>query len=109
MKRHNIDVVENATKVSSINPETPLEKAVADCMRDYLEYRKKEEKGLILELPCAIGSEVWKIINQRDNFTDVPYKIATRTNFRLDMLNEIGKTVFLTEEKANEALNSQKG
>lgn len=67
-----------------------------------------EEHGLLLRLPVAIGSEVWKIINQRDNFTDIYYKIVTIVNFRLDMLKEIGKTVFLTKEEAEQALEKMK-
>ena len=66
------------------------------------EYEDAEEQGLLLRLPVAIGSEVWKIINQRDNFTDIPYKIVTIVHFRLDMLKEIGKTVFLTKEEAEQ-------
>ncbi len=68
------------------------------------EYEDAEEQGLLLRLPVAIGSEVWKIINQRDNFTDIHYKIVTIVNFRLDMLKEIGKTVFLTKEEAEQTL-----
>ncbi len=63
-------------------------------------YEDAEEQGLLLRLPCKIGTEVWKIINLRDNFTDIPYKIVAIVNFRLDMLKEIGKTVFLTKEEA---------
>ena len=74
-------------------------------MKFYLklkEYEDLEEQGLLLRLPCPIGSEVWRIVNQRDNFTDQTYKIALRTTFRVDMLNQIGKTVFLSYEEANE-------
>lgn len=50
MERLSIDVVENATKTVNIMPETPLDKVVADCMKDYLEMRKAEEQGLLLRL-----------------------------------------------------------
>lgn len=72
------------------------------------EYEIAEEQELLLKLPVAIGSEVWKIVNQRDNFTDIPYKIITIVHFRLDMLKEIGKTVFLTKEEAEQALAEMK-
>ena len=44
MKKIDIEVVENAVNVCNLNPETPFEKVVAECMKDYLEYRKKEIK-----------------------------------------------------------------
>ena len=69
----------------------------------------QKNKGLLLKLPVVIGSEVWKIVNQRDNFTDIPYKIITIVHFRLDMLKEIGKTVFLTQKAAEQALAEMKG
>lgn len=56
-----IDVVENATKTVNIMPETPLDKVVADCMKDYLEMRKSEEQGLFLMLPCKVGDIAWVI------------------------------------------------
>ena len=52
MIKHKIEVVENVTNVANINPERPYEQVVADCMKDYLKYRKLEEKGLLLKLPC---------------------------------------------------------
>lgn len=73
------------------------------------EYEIAEEQGLLLRLPCPIRSEVWKIVKQRDNFSDEPYRIATCVNFRLDMLSEISKTVFLTKEEAEQALVEKKG
>ena len=68
------------------------------------EYEDAEEKGLLLKLPCKVGNIVYKIINQRDSFDDRPYKIVTAVSFNLLMLEEIGKTVFLTQDQAEEAL-----
>lgn len=73
------------------------------------DYETKEENGLIFKLPCKIGSEVWKIINQRDNFSDDLYKIATRTNFNLEMLKDFGNTIFLTQKEAQEKIQELKG
>jgi len=73
------------------------------------DYEDAEEQGLLLRLPCPIRSEVWKIVKQRDNFSDEPYRIATCVNFRLDMISEIGKTVFLTKEEAEQALKDMQG
>ena len=78
--------------------------AIQKCFNKLADYEDAEEQGLLLRLPIAIGSEVWKIITQRDNFTDIPYKIVSRVDFRLDMLPDLGKTVFLTREEAEKAL-----
>ena len=72
---------------------------------NHIEDIVNSNKELLLKLPVQIGAEVWKIINRIDDVSGHTYKVKTRTNFRLDMLNEIGKTVFLTEEDAEEALN----
>lgn len=68
------------------------------------EYEDLEEQGLLLKLPCKVGDEVWRISTQHDNYDDSPYKIVTRTTFRLDMLDCTGKTVFLTKAEAEKAL-----
>lgn len=67
-------------------------------------YEDLAEQGRLIELPCKIGSEVWQIIHRIDDFSGHPYKVKTRVNFRLDMLNDINKTVFLTQEEAEKAL-----
>ena len=72
------------------------------------DYETKEENGLILYLPCKIDSEVWKIVNQRDNFSDELYKIVTRVNFSLEMLKDFGKTIFLTQKEAQEKIQEIK-
>ena len=68
------------------------------------EYKELEGQGLLLRLPCKVGDFVYQIANQRDNFTDEEYKIVVATSFRLDMISNIGKTVFLTREEAEQVL-----
>ena len=63
-----------------------------------------EEQGLLLKLPCKVGDEVWRVYMQHDHYDDTPYEIVTSTLFRLDMLDCIGKTVFLTKKEAEKAL-----
>lgn len=59
MIKHKIEVVENVTNVANINPERPYEQVVADCMKDYLEYRKLEEQGLLPKF--HLGDEFWTV------------------------------------------------
>lgn len=67
-------------------------------------YLRAEEQGLLLRLPCKAGSTVYKIITQRDNFDDRAYKIVSAIEFRVSMIEEIGKTVFLTQTEAEQKL-----
>lgn len=67
-------------------------------------YEDLEEQGLLIRLPCKVGQDVFTIISQRDNFSDQPYKIVSCISFRLELINKIGKTVFLTKEEAEKAL-----
>lgn len=60
-----------------------------------------------LRLPCKIGGIVYKIITRHDNFDDTPYRIVSAVNFRLDMLYDLGKTVFLTQSEAEKYLKIQ--
>lgn len=73
------------------------------------EYEDLEEQGRLLKLPCKIGGTVYVIMNQRDNFSDALYKIVTAAFFRYGMIKDVGKTVFLTREEAEEALENLSG
>ena len=81
----------------------------AEWLEELKMYRKLEEQGLLLRLPCKAGSTVYKIITQRDNFDDRAYKIVSAIEFRISMIDEIGKTVFLTKEEAEQKLKEIKG
>lgn len=75
-----------------------------DALREWNEYKDLEEQGKLLKLPCRLGEIVYRIFVQRDNFDGMKYSIVTASAFRLDMLNDIGKTVFLTKAEAEAVL-----
>jgi len=125
MKRYDIEVVENAANVSNLYPKTAFEKVVADCMKDYLEYRKAEKQKLILRLPVAEGSMVYEVIytleckHKYDCSLEFDlckceagisckheYKkyCIRETKFNYVMLSEIGETIFLTRKEAEEKI-----
>lgn len=79
-------------------------KQFAEWLEEFKQYKEAEEQGLLLKLPCKVGDTVYKIINQRDSFDDRPYKIVTAVSFNLSMIEEINKSVFLTQEQAEEVL-----
>ena len=96
------------------------------------EYEEADEQGLILWLPVAEGSLVYTVGNYLDceyNYhcplgyvegknmcenglcCDHEHKkfFIGETQFNIKMLNDIGKTVFLTKEEAEAALEKMKG
>ena len=70
-------------------------------------YEDLEEQGKLIKLPCKIGDPVYKIVTQRDSFDDQEYEVVTSVNFTYDRIPEIGKTVFLTCEEAEEKLKKR--
>ena len=80
----------------------------AEIAKDKLEkYETAEDEGRLMMLPCKVGDFVYKIIYQRDNFDDRSYRIVTEVRFRPDMIDDIGKTIFLTREEAEKALKER--
>lgn len=113
--RYDISVVENAKNVSNINPETPYEKVLADCMTDYLEMRKAEEQALILRLPCKVGATVywvssWYCFGGKYKVTDETVESFMYEGEDIIVIMGGGKTgifiynVFLNKEEAEQAL-----
>ena len=104
------------------NPEWMIE-----LVENLAEYAKAKEQGLLLKLPCKVGTTVYLIQNYLDceygyncpldcasgrynceiNFPcEHEYKRfrITEKAFDIDMINSINKTVFLTKEEAENAL-----
>lgn len=72
--------------------------------------KEKQEKGLLIELPCKVGDIVYYLRNfpvcgsEFYGFVKPSgYKIQ-KIRFDLDNLNTIGNDVFLTEQEAEAAL-----
>ena len=67
------------------------------------EYEIAEEQGLLLKLPCPIGTTVYAIYDNKVT------KGALIRQSSICFLNDFGKTVFLTKEEAEQALAEKKG
>ena len=97
-----------------------------NCLHKLAEYEDCEEQGLLLRLPCKVGDTVWYI--DEDDDDDYPLellvtKIEVEENDYLRyharekdncgkigfIKDDIGKTVFLTKEEAEQALAEKKG
>lgn len=81
------------------------------------EYEDLEEQGLLFRLPCKVGDTVWRIIISDNyimpcNVEEFVYSNSLYIIVREELfntrrglnINEIGKTVFLTKEEAEQKL-----
>ena len=84
------------------------------------EYEDAEEQGLILHLPCKVGTPVYMIASDCGGDTldcryrdcegcSYLYSFVEENKFDTYMVDDIGKTVFLTKEEAEQALQKMKG
>ena len=89
----------------------------AKLLAELQEYKRLEEQGLIVRLPCKVGTEVWRISSRRDCETcqvseaegcgwcrpTLLYTISQGQATFEEMMH-FGKTIFLTREEAEKAL-----
>lgn len=79
------------------------------------EYEDLEEKGLLLKLPCKIGTTVYDIhwwddktkkvkVGGKTYYKTVRKRKVSKTKFSLYDYEDFGKTVFLTMEEAEQEL-----
>jgi hypothetical protein len=69
----------------------------------------KQEQGLLIELPVAIGTEAWRIVEHSGGGRIPNWYEKYKVKFALYMLSDWGKTVFATEAEAEEALAKMGG
>ena len=69
------------------------------------DYEDAEEQGLLIRLPCKIGDTVYEVYQFCG---DGAWEIDEH-KIKLEDLNKIGKTVFLTREGAEAALERMNG
>ena len=69
------------------------------------EYEDLEEQGKLLKLPCAVGNTVHRFYTVDGVIKIYEHRITTLTNIvNIMEAGDIGKTVFLTKEEAEQAL-----
>ena len=81
------------------------------------EYEDAEEQGLLVRLPCAIGSIVWEVSNIGTNEWEVVDFDIRNEQITLSRwsgqyfepdISEFGKTIFLTRQEAEKALEMKR-
>lgn len=74
--------------------------SMADLREKLKEYEDAEEQGLLLKLPCKDGDSIYSVIE--DGLTIVELKFSL--DFYTRRKNDFGKTIFLTQEEAEQKL-----
>lgn len=80
----------------------------AERLAEAAELLRKKDAGLLLTLPCPVGTPVWLIVTKHRLHGDGYFSFIRRSRLQWSNMdrcvNEIGKTVFLTEEEACDTL-----
>ena len=90
----------------------PLKMTKAEMAKEIREWRHAEEQGLLLRLPCPIGTTVYFIDEDWEDIyiEDSNYLFVQEGKFDLWRFEDFGKTWFLTKEEAEQTLaEMQKG
>lgn len=77
---------------------------VAKWLKELKSYKDLEEQGLLVRLPCKVGTEVYYILG-------VPNKMPCAIDkcvFKLSDVHKIGESLFLTREEAEKKLEEMK-
>lgn len=89
-------------------------------LRKLAKYEDLEEQGLLLRLPCNVGTSVYMVAQDcggdtldcmRGDCEGCPYlySFVEENKFETYMLEGIGKTVFLTQAEAEQKLKEMDG
>ena len=90
------------TAMSNLIKEYWEHKQVAGYLKKLKEYEDAEEQGLLLRLPCKVGTDVNYILGIPN---ETPCTIDSCV-FELSDIHKIGKSLFLTREEAEAKLKT---
>ena len=83
----------------------------SECVDETLEklaqYEDAEESGMLMRLPCPMGSTIYMIVTKRGKVNGVFSFVKTTYLMESNVFRacrEFGKTVFLTKEEAQAAM-----
>lgn len=77
---------------------------VGQAVEKLAEYEDLDEQGKLLKLPCAVGNVVWCVHMYSGGGRVPDWGEIFKSKFTIGMYNDFGKTVFLTKEEAESAL-----
>ena len=79
---------------------------LAQWLEELKEYEDLEEQGLLLKLPCKVGTTVWAIEKEDIGLGWNPEYVycIKQEKFNATMVGFFGKDIFLTKEEAEQEL-----
>ena len=88
---------------------------ICEALQDIQNYKDLEEQGLLLRLPCKVGTSVYMVAQDcggdtldcmRGDCEGCPYlySFVEENKFETYMCDDIGKTVFFTQAEAEQKL-----
>lgn len=75
----------------------------------FRELAEADKDGRVLILPCKLGTKVYRIRYEIADYPDDPEPEIATTWFTPEYREDIGKTVFLTREEAERAMEEMEG
>lgn len=91
---------------SNINNSEPVKAAVAKLA----EFEDAEENGLLVCLPCKVGDTIYMIVTKasksRNTYSFIKKTTLSSSNI-FYVIRDFGKSVFLTREEAERALEAR--
>lgn len=82
--------------------------AMADCIYELenrlADYKDAEERGLLIWLPCKVGSHVWRVWITDGRKPEITEHDMSDLLHIVQWIGKFGKTVFLTREEAEAVL-----
>lgn len=89
-----IDFCKEKTKNIKLRTEPQTFIDIRQSLEEFKHFRELKEQGLLLQLPCAPGTPVYRFSGKR----------IIQNNFCISDYYEVGKSVFLTREEAEAKL-----
>ena len=92
---------------------------VREWLKELKSYKVAEEQGLLLKLPCAIGTTVYAVVRECEGDSFECYHTCDTCTwsdthikeviFDIEYIGDVGNWMFLTKEEAEQALAEMKG
>lgn len=112
----NLASKEEATKYRMLAESAPK---YEELYKRLVEYEDLEEQGLLVKLPCAIGTTVYAVVRECEGDSFECYHTCDTCTwsdthikeviFDIEYIGDVGNWIFLTKEEAEQALAEMKG
>ena len=105
---------------ASINGSSPIDKDISQAINRLAEYEDLEEQGLLIRLPCKVGSKIYEVFSYPEYHIEetvvekiiltgkgMKLKLA-RNSFYETTISSLGKSIFFTREEAEKRVKELK-